>query len=40
MWKQLLEFGKQLISLTRKTQQHEDDIKQLQQGLKETVALH
>lgn len=35
MWKQLLELGKQIVSLTRKTQQHEGDIKELRQEMKE-----
>jgi hypothetical protein len=29
MWKELLEFGKGIFDLTRKVQQHEDQIKQL-----------
>lgn len=32
MWNQLLNFGKRLISLAQKTQQHEEDIKKLQQA--------
>ncbi len=31
MWKQLLDFGKRLAALVQKTQQHEEDIKKLQQ---------
>lgn len=33
MLKQLIEFAKQMFSLTRKTQQHEEDIKGLRQEL-------
>jgi hypothetical protein len=35
MWKQLLEFGKQLFSLTRETQQNKTDLAALRQELKE-----
>ena len=35
MWKQLIELGKQIVSVTRKTQQHEADIKELRQEIKE-----
>ena len=35
MWKQFLEFSKQVIALTRKSQQHESDIKEVQQELKD-----
>jgi hypothetical protein len=35
MWKQLLEFGKRLAFLVQKTQQHEEDIKTVQQAIKE-----
>lgn len=34
MWKQLLNFGKQIISLTRKTQEHDADIKEIRQELR------
>jgi len=33
MWKQLLEFGKQIVALTRKTQQHESDLKELREEI-------
>lgn len=35
MWKQLLDLGKQYISLARKTEQHEADIKAMRQEMKE-----
>jgi hypothetical protein len=35
MWKQLLDFGNRLFTLTRKTEQHEEDIKALRQDIKE-----
>jgi predicted nucleic acid-binding Zn-ribbon protein len=35
MWKELWEFGKQLLSLTRETQQSKADIASLQRELKE-----
>ncbi len=35
MWRQILEFGRQLFTLTGKVQQHETDIKELQQELKD-----
>ncbi len=35
MWKQLIDLGKQYMALARKTQQHEDDIKDMRQGLKD-----
>jgi hypothetical protein len=35
MWKQFLEFSKQVISLARKSQQHETDIKEIRQELKQ-----
>jgi hypothetical protein len=35
MWKQFLDFSKQVISLTQKSRQHEADIKGVQQDLKE-----
>ena len=35
MWKQLVELGKQYISLARKTEQHEADIKAMRQEMKE-----
>jgi phage shock protein A len=31
VWKQLLDFGKRLASLLQKMQEHEQDIKRLQQ---------
>ncbi len=35
MWKQFLDFSKQVIALTQKSRQHEADIKEVQQDLKE-----
>jgi phage shock protein A len=35
MWRQLLEFGKKLISLAHKSDQHEEDIKALRQEFRE-----
>lgn len=35
MWKQLVDLGKQYISLARKTEQHEADIKAMRQDLKD-----
>lgn len=38
MWKQLIEYGKRLANLVQKSQQHEEDIKQLRQDIKELNA--
>ncbi|HZP84595.1 MAG TPA: hypothetical protein VFB21_23370 [Chthonomonadaceae bacterium] len=35
MWKEALNYAKQLITLTSKTQQHKEDIKALRQEMKE-----
>ncbi len=35
MWKQFLDFSKQVIALTRRSQQHETDIKEVRQEMKE-----
>jgi chromosome segregation ATPase len=35
VWKQLLEFGRQLFMLASKVQKLEEDMKELRQGLKE-----
>jgi len=35
MWKRLFEFGKLIASLTQKSREHEADIKQLQQDVKD-----
>lgn len=34
MWKQLIELGNKVFALVRKTQQHEEDIKELREELK------
>jgi hypothetical protein len=39
MWKQLLDFGKQLISLSRDVQQNKETVKELQQQRKEDRAV-
>jgi sulfur transfer protein SufE len=35
VWRQLLEYGKQLLALTRTVEQHQADIKEIQSELKE-----
>jgi chromosome segregation ATPase len=35
VWKQIIDFGRQLFTLTARVQKHEEDIKDLRQGLKE-----
>ena len=35
MWKHLFELGKQILSLTRMTQQNEVDVKQLREEMKD-----
>jgi chromosome segregation ATPase len=34
MWKQLVDLGNKVFALVRKTQQHEEDIKELREELK------